>query len=74
MGLVNSSECERCKQASETASHVLCDCEALATLRERHLGYHFMQQGDFEDITVSKITVKVHGSLSACPSVFCSIL
>jgi hypothetical protein len=25
LGLVNSPECDRCKQASETASHVLCD-------------------------------------------------
>jgi hypothetical protein len=28
LGLVNSPECDRCKQASEIASHVLCDCEA----------------------------------------------
>jgi hypothetical protein len=25
------------------------------TLRDRHLGCHFVQQGDFEDIYVSKI-------------------
>jgi hypothetical protein len=24
LGLVNSSECDRCKQAFETASHALC--------------------------------------------------
>jgi hypothetical protein len=53
--LVNSPECNRCKQAFETASHVRCDCEALATLRIRHLGSHFMKPGDFEDISVSKI-------------------
>jgi hypothetical protein len=47
LGLVNSPECNRCKQASETASHVVCDCEALATLRFRHLGHHFMKPGDF---------------------------
>jgi hypothetical protein len=29
--------------------------EALATLRFRHLGYHYMKPGDFEDIAVSKI-------------------
>jgi hypothetical protein len=45
LGLVNSPECERCKQASETASHVLCDCEVLATLRFRHLGRRFMKSG-----------------------------
>jgi hypothetical protein len=61
LGLVNSPECDRCKQASETASHVLCDFEALATLRFRHLSY-FMKQGDFEDISVSKILHFVHGA------------
>jgi hypothetical protein len=32
LGLVNSPGCNRCKQASETATHILCDCEVLATL------------------------------------------
>jgi len=45
LGLVKSSECERCKQPSEMASHVLCDCEALAALRFRHLDLHFMKPG-----------------------------
>jgi hypothetical protein len=42
LGIVNSPECDRCKQESEMASHVLCDCETLATLRFRQLGRHFM--------------------------------
>jgi len=53
--LVNSPKCHRYKLASETASHVLCNCEALATLRFRHLCHHFMQPGDFEIILVSRI-------------------
>jgi hypothetical protein len=61
LGLVNSPECNRCKQASETASHVLCDCEALTTLSFRHLGCHFMKPGDFENISVSKILHFVEG-------------
>jgi hypothetical protein len=61
LGLVNSLECDRCKQASETASHVLCDCEALATLRYKYLGFHFMKPGDSEDISVSKILHFVQG-------------
>ena len=48
--------------ASEMASHVLCNCEALATLRFRHLGCHFMKPGDFEDISVSKILHFVQGA------------
>jgi hypothetical protein len=55
LGLVNSPECNRCKQASETASCVPCDCEALATQRFKHQGHHFMKPGDFEDISVHKI-------------------
>jgi hypothetical protein len=47
LGLVDSPECERCKQASEMALHVLGDCEALAAIRFRHLGHHFMKPGDF---------------------------
>jgi hypothetical protein len=58
----NSPECNRCKQASETASHILCDCEALATLRFRHLGRHFMKPGDFEDISVRNILHFVEGA------------
>jgi len=35
------------------ASHILCDCEALATVRFRHMGHYFLKAGDFEDICVS---------------------
>ena len=42
--------------------HVLCDCEALATVRYRHLGRHLMKSGDFEDISVSKILHSVQGA------------
>jgi hypothetical protein len=52
---VDSPECDRCKQASETALRVLGDCEALATIRFRYLGYHFMKPGDFKDISVSRL-------------------
>ena len=34
------------KQAFETALHVLCDWETLATLRFRHMGHHLMKSGD----------------------------
>ena len=41
MGLVNSPECDRCKQALQCFV-----TEALPTLKCRHLGHHFMKQGD----------------------------
>ena len=52
---MDSPECDKCKQAFETVSHVLCDCEALIVLRFRHLGRHFLQPSDFDDISVGKI-------------------
>ena len=70
------------------ASHILCDCMALATFRFKHLGHHFMQPGDFQDISLSRVgaarcmniraaqrfsVVEVHGSLM-CPPLLYSIL
>ena len=42
--LVEIPECDRCKKAPEMASLVLCDCEALASWRFRHLDQNFMNQ------------------------------
>jgi hypothetical protein len=66
--LVNSPVCDGCKQAYEMASHVLCHCKALVTLRFRHLGHHFMKPDNFEDISVSKTLncVQDVGLLNGC--------
>jgi hypothetical protein len=45
LGLVNSPRCERCNQDSETISHVLFNCEAMAILCFRHIGQHFINPG-----------------------------
>ena len=68
LGLVNSPVCDGCKQEYEMASHILCHCKALVTLRFRHLGHHFMKSCDFEDISVSKILhcVQDVGLLNGC--------
>jgi hypothetical protein len=55
LGLVHSPGCDRCKQASEMASHVLCDDEAVTVLRFRHRGHHFLKKGDFTEISISKV-------------------
>lgn len=52
---VDSPGCDRCKYPYETASHILCDCKALAVLRFMHLGHYFLQWGDFVDISVRKV-------------------
>jgi hypothetical protein len=36
MGLTNSPLCRRCRAQDETSAHILCECEALASLRHAH--------------------------------------
>ena len=42
LGMLDSPRCDRCHQVFETASHILCDCEALVVLRFRHLSHSFL--------------------------------
>jgi hypothetical protein len=46
---------ERCLEEDESATYVLCDCEAIAHLRFRHLGQLFMEPSDFYDARISKV-------------------
>lgn len=62
LGLVGNHRCDRCKQAIETTLHSLCNCETFTTFRFKHLGQHFMKEGGFEDIAVSKILHFVQGT------------
>jgi hypothetical protein len=47
--------CERCLNEDESATHILCDCEALAYLRFRHLGQFFMEPTDYYDAPLIKV-------------------
>jgi hypothetical protein len=49
MGLSNNPTCRKCGTEEETSVHVLCKCEALASLRHMYLGSFFL---DLEDIRV----------------------
>jgi hypothetical protein len=42
LGLTDDPICERCLEEDEPATHILCDCEAVAHARFRHLGQFFM--------------------------------
>jgi hypothetical protein len=53
-GLVNSRECDSCKQTLEMASCVLCESEAPVVLKFTHLGHNFLNSGNFADIFFSK--------------------
>jgi hypothetical protein len=55
MGLKNDPICERCLEADESATHVLCDCEALAYLRFRHLGQFLMKPSNFYYAPIGKV-------------------
>lgn len=55
LGLVYSHRCDRCKQTSVTALHILGDCEALEVIRFRHLGHHVLKPVDFANISISKM-------------------
>jgi hypothetical protein len=47
MGLTDDPTCERCLEEDESATHILCDCEAIANLKFRHLGQFFMEPSDY---------------------------
>jgi hypothetical protein len=38
----------------ESATHILCDCEAVAYFRFRHLGQFFMEPSDYYDAPIHK--------------------
>ena len=49
MGLSNNHTCRKCGNEEETSVHILCECEALASLRYMYLGSFFL---DLENIRV----------------------
>jgi hypothetical protein len=55
LGLSDSPTCERYQEKDETATHALCECEALAHWRLRHLGQYFMEPSDYFDAPTYKI-------------------
>jgi hypothetical protein len=55
LGLINDPICERCQEEEESATHNLCDCEAVAHIRFRHLGQFFMEPSDYYDAPIDKV-------------------
>ena len=43
MGLSDRPLCRRCGAEDETSVHILCECEALASLRNVYLGFFFLE-------------------------------
>ena len=42
LGLLGNPLCRRCGAEEETSGHILCECEALASLRHAYLGSFFL--------------------------------
>jgi hypothetical protein len=55
LGLLYSPLCRRCGVEEETSGHILCDCEALASLRHTHLGSFFLEAKDIKCISLGAV-------------------
>ena len=55
MGLSDTPFCWTCGAANETSAHILCECEALASLRHAYLGSFFLESEDIKSINLRAI-------------------
>jgi hypothetical protein len=55
MGLSDSPLCRKCGAEEETSAHVLCECEALATLRHTYLGSFFLDPEEVRGLSLGAI-------------------
>jgi hypothetical protein len=55
LGLTDDPTCERHLKEDKSATHILCDCEAIAHLRFCHLGQFFMEPSYYYDIPINKL-------------------
>jgi len=55
LGLLDSPLCRKCGVKEETSTHILCECEVLASLRHAHLGSFFLEPEDIKSISVGAI-------------------
>ena len=55
LGLHDSPLCRKCGVREETSAHILCECEALASLRHAHLGSFFLEPEDIRRIGLGAI-------------------
>jgi hypothetical protein len=60
MGLLDSPLCRKCGVKEETSAHILCECEALAALRRRHLGSLFLEPEDIKSLSLGAIWCNPH--------------
>jgi hypothetical protein len=66
MGLCNDPICRKCGTEEENSVHILCECEALASLRHVYLGFFFLDPEDIRELGMdpSGTLLRGHGSYS----------
>ena len=52
MGLSNNPTCRKCGTEEETSVHILCECEALASLRHTYQGSFFLDPEDIRKLSI----------------------
>jgi len=55
MGLSNNPTCRICATEEETSFHILCECEALASLRHTLLGSFLLDPEDVRNLSIGAI-------------------
>jgi hypothetical protein len=55
MGLSNNFICRKCDTEEETSVHILCECEALASLECARLGFFFLNPKDIRKLSIGTI-------------------
>jgi len=55
MGLSNNPTCRICATEEETSFHILCECEALASLGHTHLGSFFLDPENVRKLSIGAI-------------------
>ena len=57
LGLLDSPLGRRCAAEEGTSAHILCECEALASLRHAYLGSFFLEPEDIKNISLGAIWI-----------------
>jgi hypothetical protein len=55
LGLLDSPLCRKCGVKEEISANILCECEALASLRHMYLGSFFLEPEDVKSISLGAI-------------------
>jgi hypothetical protein len=62
MGLSNNPTCRKCGTEEEASVHILCECEALASLRYTYLGSFFWDPEDIRKLSIGAVWNFAKGS------------